>query len=165
MPEFVRVTRNVNDTRIQVQKCFDLASYTANLIRESSNFELAYEPSCANVCFWYVLVLDVTNNHTLTNNNNNRYVPNELRKEYNGDSVRNSNSFREKLHKVAPSIKNEMQRQGDAMIGFQAVNNLPNFFRLVFPSGEETTEEDVRMMFSRMARIGEEQYRKHVVGK
>ena len=45
----------VNDTRTQVQKCFDLASYTANLIRESSNFELAYEPSCANVCFWYVL--------------------------------------------------------------------------------------------------------------
>lgn len=53
-----------------------------------------------------------------------------------------------------------MQRQGDAMIGFQAVNNLPNFFRLVFPSGEETNEEDVRMMLSRMARIGEEQYHK-----
>ena len=37
-----------------VQKCFDLAQYTADMIRESSNFELAYEPSCANVCFWYV---------------------------------------------------------------------------------------------------------------
>ena len=78
----------------------------------------------------------------------------------NGDAVRNSKSFREALHKVAPSIKNEMQRQGDAMIGFQAVNNLPNFFRLVFPSGEETNEEDVRMILSRMARIGEEQYHK-----
>ena len=49
--EFVRVARNVNDTRTQVQKCFDLASYTANLIRESSNFELAYEPSCERKVF------------------------------------------------------------------------------------------------------------------
>jgi len=49
------------------------------------------------------------------------------------------------------------------MIGFQAVNDLPNFFRLVFPSAEEVTEEDVRLMFVRMAQIGEDRYNDDVL--
>ena len=44
---------------------------------------------------------------------------------------------------VAPLIKNEMQRRGDAMIGFQAVNGRPNFFRIVFASCDIVSREDI----------------------
>eukprot|EP00939_MAST-03C_sp_MAST-3C-sp1_P003539 g3539.t1 len=132
-----------------VERCFDLARFTADFMkRETSGaWELAYEPSCANVCFWY--------------------VPKALRPfkwtpastPSKGDEEQET---RERLvaeiHKVAPLMKTRMQREGDAMIGFQSVNGRPNFFRLVFPSGESTSESDVLGMLRRMEVIGESVY-------
>merc|ERR1719412_1093065 len=106
----------------------------ASRIRNDSTgaWELVYEPSCSNVCFWY--------------------VPEKLRP----FSYENSTeSQREEIHKVAPLIKNEMQRQGDALIGFQAVNGRPNFFRMVFASADIVAESDVLELIERMAALGE----------
>ncbi len=37
-----------------------------------------------------------------------------------------------RLHKLAPAIKDRMQREGTAMVGFQPLDDLPNFFRMLF---------------------------------
>jgi len=127
-----------------VDRCFDLARFMANRIREASatkgDWKLVYEPSCGNVCFWY--------------------VPTALRP---FDFATATKEKRDAIHKVAPLIKNEMQRRGDAMIGFQAVNGRPNFFRMVFAAADIVEEEDITKMLDRMAKIGEEQYSKATV--
>ena len=60
------------------------------------------------------------------------------------------------IHVVAPQIKKIMQECGDAMVGFQSVNDKPNFFRLVFPSCHRTTRQHVDGMLKRMAEIGDD---------
>jgi glutamate/tyrosine decarboxylase-like PLP-dependent enzyme len=122
-----------------VDHCFDLASVMADKIRNdpSGAWQLVYEPSCSNVCFWY--------------------VPEKLR------PFSWENATQEQLdevNKVAPLIKNEMQRTGDGMIGFQAVNGRPNFFRIVFAAADTVTHKHIEDMMKRMSRIGEEQYNK-----
>jgi glutamate/tyrosine decarboxylase-like PLP-dependent enzyme len=121
--------------------CFALAEQIATSIRNDTTgaWQLVYEPSCTNVCFWY--------------------VPEKLRPfKWEGSTQ----SQRDQLHKVAPLIKTEMQRRGDAMIGFQAVNGRPNFFRIVFASCDIVTSSDIADMMKRIAAIGEDQCNKHV---
>lgn len=120
-----------------VDHCFAIAEHMANKIRTDTTgaWKLAYEPSCTNVCFWY--------------------VPEKLRP-FNGMAA--TQAERDEINKVAPLIKNEMQRQGDAMIGFQAVNGRPNFFRIVFASCDIVSLDDVDGLMERIARIGDEQY-------
>merc|ERR1719326_2394222 len=123
-----------------VDHCFALAEKMATRMREDTTgaWELVYEPSCTNVCFWY--------------------VPEKFRPfRWEGSTE----SQRDNIHKVAPLIKNEMQRQGDAMIGFQAVNGRPNFFRIVFAScgtsdANCVTHEDISGVMDRIAKLGEE---------
>eukprot|EP00951_Prasinocladus_malaysianus_P003106 scaffold22074_cov41-Prasinocladus_malaysianus.AAC.1 len=57
---------------------------------------------------------------------------------------------------VAVKIKAEMQRRGLAMIGFQPQDDLPNFFRIVFPSCINTSKEDVDELIDAIESIGEE---------
>ena len=59
------------------------------------------------------------------------------------------------LHAMAPKIKNHMQREGDAMIGFQSVNGKPNFFRMVFAAADIITHDDVQELLVRMNKLGE----------
>jgi len=92
-------------------------------------WQLVYEPSCTNVCFWY--------------------VPKKLRPFTWEGSTQEQ---RDQIHKVAPLIKNEMQRRGDAMIGFQAVNGRPNFFRQVFASCDIVTQDDISELMKRIQR-------------
>jgi len=117
-----------------VDHCFALATFMAEEMKNDASgaWELAFEPSCSNVCFWY--------------------VPKKLR------PFKFAAASAEKvalLQKVAPAMKNEMQRRGDAMIGFQAINGRPNFFRQVFASADEVTQDDIRALMTRMAAIGE----------
>eukprot|EP00940_MAST-03C_sp_MAST-3C-sp2_P001201 g1201.t1 len=125
--------------RASVDRCYRLAEFAADQMRRDRTgaWELAYEPSCANVCFWY--------------------VPKALRPfKWNSDHHEMRSKQAAELHSVAPKIKARMQQTGDAMIGFQSVNGRPNFFRLVFPSGDSTTEDDVVSMLERMDEIGSE---------
>jgi len=123
--------------RKTVDHCFDLASFMAEKIRydRSGAWQLTYEPSCSNVCFWY--------------------VPEALRP-FRWETATQEQI--DKINQVAPLIKGEMQRSGDALIGYQAVNGRPNFFRIVFSSADAVQESDVTELMKRMARIGEEQY-------
>eukprot|EP00931_Biecheleriopsis_adriatica_P065193 TRINITY_DN39798_c0_g1_i1.p1 TRINITY_DN39798_c0_g1~~TRINITY_DN39798_c0_g1_i1.p1 ORF type:complete len:510 (+),score=86.86 TRINITY_DN39798_c0_g1_i1:33-1562(+) len=120
--------------RFTIEHCFRLAEYMADKIRSDTDgaWQLVYEPSCTNVCFWY--------------------VPKSQRP-FTWSTA--SKEQRDALHKVAPFIKSEMQKTGDALIGFQAVNGRPNFFRMVFASCDIVREEDISAMMERMADIGE----------
>lgn len=92
-----------------IDKVFDNARYFANTIKQRTGFRMALEePECTNVCFWY--------------------IPPSLR---NADS---SPDFHERLHRVAPKIKERMMKEGCMMVTYQAQKGLPNFFRIVFQS-------------------------------
>lgn len=55
---------------------------------------------------------------------------------------------------VAPRIKDAMQQAGDAMIGFQPLQGLPNFFRIVFPSAWTVTTADLDALMTRIEDFG-----------
>lgn len=55
---------------------------------------------------------------------------------------------------VAPRIKDAMQQAGDAMIGFQPLQGLPNFFRIVFPSAWTVTTADLDALMTRIEAFG-----------
>lgn len=55
---------------------------------------------------------------------------------------------------VAPRIKDAMQQAGDAMIGFQPLQGLPNFFRIVFPSAWTVTTADLDALMTRIEGFG-----------
>lgn len=45
---------------------------------------------------------------------------------------KNDPDYKEKLHKVAPKMKEKMMKEGTMMVTYQAQHDLPNFFRIVF---------------------------------
>ena len=55
---------------------------------------------------------------------------------------------------VAPAVKDIMQQKGDAMIAFQPLKSLPNFFRIVFPSAWGITCQDLNELLNRMDQYG-----------
>ena len=59
---------------------------------------------------------------------------------------------------VAPKLKDRMQREGDAMIGFQPIDSmgLPNFFRLVLPNSRHLSKEMLHDMLDRMDELGKD---------
>lgn len=59
-----------------------------------------------------------------------------------------------RLWQVAPALKMRMQQSGDAMIGFQPLGGLPNFFRLVFASASALRCEDLDALMGRMDALG-----------
>ncbi|XP_055550002.1 cysteine sulfinic acid decarboxylase [Wyeomyia smithii] len=90
-----------------IDKLFENAEYFTNSIKSRTGFEMVVEnPECTNVCFWY--------------------VPPSLR-----NLSRDSPEFSERLHKVAPKVKERMMREGSMMITYQPIHDKPNFFRLV----------------------------------
>ena len=55
---------------------------------------------------------------------------------------------------MAPALKMRMQRSGDAMIGFQPLGALPNFFRVVFSGASALRAEDIDALMARMDALG-----------
>jgi len=47
-----------------------------------------------------------------------------------------------------------MQKAGDAMIGFQPLQGLPNFFRIVFPSAWTVSTADLDALMTRIEAFG-----------
>jgi len=118
-----------------VDHCFGLAKFVENEVSSDTSgaFVLATPAQCSNVGFWY--------------------VPPRLRP-FNKDTATEEQLA--ELAKVAPKLKDRMQRAGDAMIGFQPVPalKLPNFFRLVLPNSRHNSEEKLRDMLRRMDEMG-----------
>uniref|UniRef100_A0A1I8ME86 Pyridoxal-dependent decarboxylase n=1 Tax=Musca domestica TaxID=7370 RepID=A0A1I8ME86_MUSDO len=89
-----------------INHIFSMAEYITQSIKAREGFELVLEnPECTNICFWY--------------------VPPSLRQ------MKRDSEFWDKLHKVAPKIKEAMIKKGSMMVTYQPLHNLPNFFRIV----------------------------------
>ena len=120
-----------------VDLCFSLAKFVESEVKNDTTgaWALATEAQCSNVGFWY--------------------VPPRLRP-FNKDTA-TPEQFAQ-IAKVAPKLKDRMQRSGDAMIGFQPVPalGLPNFFRLVLPNARHNSEKKLRDLMQRMDALGQD---------
>ncbi|KAK9843716.1 hypothetical protein WJX81_003497 [Elliptochloris bilobata] len=107
------------------------AHVEARVVASGGAFQMVRPRSFANVCFWW--------------------LPRALRP---FDAAAASPEQLTALGKVAPALKMRMQQSGDAMIGFQPLDGLPNFFRLVFASASALRFEDLDALMSRMDALG-----------
>ncbi|XP_046659625.1 cysteine sulfinic acid decarboxylase isoform X2 [Homalodisca vitripennis] len=101
-----------------IDRVFDNAQYLTEQIRHRPGFKLVLDkPECTNVSFWY--------------------IPPSLR----GQDT--APDYHQRLHKVAPKIKERMIKEGTMMITYQPLHDLPNFFRMVMQnSGLEHADMD-----------------------
>lgn len=89
--------------------------YLVEEIKKREGFQLLLEPEYANICFWY--------------------IPPSLRKMEDGPE------FWQKLHQVAPIIKERMMKKGSMMLGYQPHRGKVNFFRQVVISPQVSRED------------------------
>ncbi|CAH1111483.1 unnamed protein product [Psylliodes chrysocephalus] len=93
-----------------IDKVFENSKYFLETVKNREGFELLLEePECTNICFWY--------------------IPPSLRQ-----LEKSGSQYKDKLHKVAPKIKEMMMKEGNMMVTYQAQKDYPNFFRIVFQS-------------------------------
>ncbi|XP_006815862.1 cysteine sulfinic acid decarboxylase-like [Saccoglossus kowalevskii] len=109
---------------------FANSRHLAKTIEEREGFQLVVEPTCTNVCFWY--------------------IPPCLR-----NMNKDSNEFNTLLGKVAPIVKERMLKGGTLMIGYQPLDDKPNFFRQIF-SNAKTTFQDVEFIVDEIDRLGDD---------
>ncbi|GAV03370.1 hypothetical protein RvY_13801 [Ramazzottius varieornatus] len=125
--------RGKADLTAAVENAFDMAEYLAELLRDREGFQLVLpKVQCTNVCFWY--------------------IPPSMR----GTVDWKSESFREKLGKVAPCLKKRMMEKGSLFIGYQPNENrnLPNFFRMVIHCNPRPTRENMHFVVEEIERLG-----------
>ncbi|XP_044748286.1 cysteine sulfinic acid decarboxylase [Coccinella septempunctata] len=90
-----------------IEKVFENAAYFTETIRNRLGFQLVnHAPECTNICFWY--------------------IPKSLR------DAKSEENYNERLHLVAPAMKERMMKEGTMMVTYQSQKGLPNFFRIVF---------------------------------
>uniref|UniRef100_A0A663MIJ7 Glutamate decarboxylase like 1 n=1 Tax=Athene cunicularia TaxID=194338 RepID=A0A663MIJ7_ATHCN len=99
----------------RVNRALALARYLVEEIKKREGFQLLLEPEYANVCFWY--------------------IPPSLRRMEDGPE------FWQKLHQVAPIIKERMMKKGSMMLGYQPHQGKVNFFRQVVISPHVSRED------------------------
>uniref|UniRef100_A0A8C3LR39 Glutamate decarboxylase like 1 n=1 Tax=Chrysolophus pictus TaxID=9089 RepID=A0A8C3LR39_CHRPC len=99
----------------RVNRALALARYLVEEIKKREGFQLLLEPEYANVCFWY--------------------IPPSLRKMEDGPE------FWQKLHQVAPVVKERMMKKGSMMLGYQPNQGKVNFFRQVVISPQVSRED------------------------
>jgi len=117
----------------RIDRSVALCRYWADKVQRDDRFRLACPFVLLNVCFWY--------------------LPRALRRTFDPDAI--PAAERDALHRIAPAIKARMQRAGQALIGFQAVNGLPNFFRAVVPGPDVVTTRDVDAILDTIAAHGD----------
>ena len=83
-----------------------------------------------NICFWY--------------------VPKSIQ-----HMDQNSSDFKQKLHQVAPRIKEKMMNTGTLMVGYQPLDEKPNFFRAIV-SNSATNEQDIFFMLDQIEKFGKD---------
>lgn len=90
-----------------IEKVFENAATFVELIRNRPGFEMVHpSPECTNICFWY--------------------IPKSLR------DAKAEENYEERLHRIAPAMKEKMMKEGTMMVTYQSQKGLPNFFRIVF---------------------------------
>lgn len=115
----------------QIDQLWHCAALLYSECKRRDAFEMVMEnPECTNVCFWY--------------------VPPSLQ-----HLDRKSPEFMEKINAVAPKIKERMMLKGSMMIGYQPLDDKPNFFRMVF-ANQATKDEDVYFLCDEIERLGQD---------
>ncbi|NXK46945.1 GADL1 decarboxylase, partial [Chauna torquata] len=99
----------------RVNRALALTRYLVEEIKKREGFQLLLEPEYANVCFWY--------------------IPPSLRK------MKDGPEFWQKLHQVAPVVKERMMKKGSMMLGYQPHRGKVNFFRQVVISPQVSRED------------------------
>lgn len=117
----------------RVDRSAALCQYLAHKVEGDPRFKMAVPLVLFNVCFWY--------------------LPTDMRS---CDPSKCTLEEHAKLHKIAPLIKARMQKEGLAMIGFQPLKGMPNFFRIVFPGAAILSTQDVDSILETIARLGGE---------
>ncbi|XP_027848865.2 cysteine sulfinic acid decarboxylase [Aphis gossypii] len=125
---FMWKAKGTDGLEAHVDENFDNAKYFTEMIRNRPGFKLVLEePEYTNITFWY--------------------IPPSLR------GRQNEPDFKNKLHKVAPKIKERMMKEGTMMITYQPVNDLPNFFRLVLQNSS-LDQADMDYFVNEIERLG-----------
>ncbi|XP_015517993.2 cysteine sulfinic acid decarboxylase [Neodiprion lecontei] len=110
-----------------VDHLMSLSRHMKEEIERRDGFELVTKPSFVNVCFWY--------------------VPPFLR------DAKETHNYNERLHKVAPKMKEIMTKRGSLMISYQPLRQKPNFFRFVVQNSG-VLGSDVIYVLEELERIG-----------
>uniref|UniRef100_A0AAQ6AJP9 Glutamate decarboxylase like 1 n=1 Tax=Amphiprion ocellaris TaxID=80972 RepID=A0AAQ6AJP9_AMPOC len=88
-----------------------------------------FMPEFSNVCFWY--------------------IPPSLKNLPDGPELY------EKLHTVAPVIKERMMKTGSMMVGYQPHGDKPNFFRMIVIS-PQVSKQDMDFVLDEIHRLGKD---------
>lgn len=113
-----------------VDKVFENAKFFTENIKNRTGFKMVMdEPECTNICFWY--------------------VPPSLR------GCENDSDYKERLHKIAPKMKERMMKDGSMMVTYQAQKQHPNFFRIVFQSSG-LEKEDMLHFINQFEKLGKD---------
>nr|UGX61743.1 black [Henosepilachna vigintioctopunctata] len=111
-----------------IERVFENAEYFTDLIRNRPGFEMVHpEPECTNICFWY--------------------IPKSLR------DCKDNDNYKERLHRVAPAMKEKMMKEGTMMVTYQAQKGHPNFFRIVFQNSG-LNRSDMEHLVQEFERLG-----------
>ncbi|KAM3613539.1 uncharacterized protein V6R79_001117 [Siganus canaliculatus] len=113
----------------RVDRALAMAKDLSKEIEKREGFRLLMEPEFANVCFWY--------------------IPPSLRE------VSDGPEFWEKLHTVAPVVKERMMKKGSMMMGYQPHTDKANFFRMVVIN-PQTTREDLDFVLDEIHNLGKD---------
>ncbi|CAG9770518.1 unnamed protein product [Ceutorhynchus assimilis] len=122
-----------------VDKVFETARYFYETIKTRPGFEIVVpEPECTNICFWY--------------------LPESIRTSSSEEfcqKLTSDKEFREKLHLVAPKIKEKMMKEGTMMVTYQTHKDKPNFFRIVFQNSG-LDKNDMLHLVQEFERLGQD---------
>lgn len=127
---FMWKAKGTNGLESHIDKVFENAEFFTNNIKNRESFKMVLDnPQCTNICFWF--------------------IPDSLK------GKENDVDFNEKLHKIAPKIKERMMKEGTMMCTYQPQKSLPNFFRIVFQnSGLE--KSDMIHLINEFERLGKD---------
>lgn len=136
---FMWKAKGSNGFECHIDKTFDNAKLFYETIRDLEGFEIVIpDPECTNICFWY--------------------VPESLRtcsKEEFSEKLKSDDDFRQKLHAVAPKMKEKMMKEGTMMVTYQTYKNKPNFFRIVFQNSG-LDKNDILHLIQEFERLGKD---------
>lgn len=116
----------------RVEHAVDLAAALEAWVGEREDFVLAAPRGFTNLCFWW--------------------LPPEMRGDFDVEAL--DTEQRARLHALAPRMKDRMQREGKAMVGYQPIAGGPNAWRMIFINPAVRFEDAVFTMES-IARYGE----------
>ncbi|XP_067004135.1 glutamate decarboxylase [Anabrus simplex] len=111
-----------------MDRLMELSQYMVRKIKaQPDKYYLILEPEMMNVSFWY--------------------VPTRMR------SMAHSREREKLLGQITPVLKGRMMQAGTLMVGYQPLDDRPNFFRNIISSAA-VTEKDIDFLLAEMDRLG-----------